>query len=59
MLKLIYQFTGSFRYDHLSEELANTLTKNLIFLCKWTTDAEELEKVFKKSSYVGGKLLGS
>lgn len=59
MLKLVYQFTGSFRYFALTEELAEALKKNLLFLSKMITDPESLPKIFKKSSYIGRKIIGS
>jgi len=59
LLKLVYDFTVSMRYPHLSEELATILTGNLTTLTMLFDSEEELAKIFKKGSYVGRKILGS
>lgn len=65
-LKLIYQHLGVINFSHATKELMTQLLKNLVFLVKNVTESkvqypntlEILEKTFKKSSYIGRKLLG-
>ena len=54
---MVYQMLGVLNFAYITEELANLLIDNLIFVISQMK--EDLIKVFKKASFIGRRILVS
>lgn len=56
-LKLMYRLLGCYKFVYVTEQLCALLQTNLLMVLK-AVPKEDLVKVFKKSSYIGRRILG-
>ena len=56
-LKLMYRLLGCYKFVFVTEQLCSLIETNLSMVLK-AIPQEKLEKVFKKSSYIGRRILG-
>ena len=54
---MVYQMLGVLNFAYITEEMANLLIDNLIFVISQMK--EDLIKVFKKASFIGRRILVS